>query len=175
MHKNCIECNLIEKCNGVVVGVGPLEAEIVIVGESPGREEDKEGIPFVGDTGKLLDYMLDQAGIIRELCFVTNAIKCLPGGTNLTNFYVELCRPFLFKELSLLKDPKVIIAFGNIATESLIERQEITEINGFWHDWKGIPVLSLLHPAHTLRNLFELDLQIRYLKKIWRVVKRHDS
>lgn len=173
--KNCKECNLFGDCKGPVPPTGPTNARLVIVGESPGFEEDKKGEPFVGDTGKLLNYMLKEVGLVRNDLRITNAIKCYPNKKKLTNKHANWCKPILLKELEKLKNLKCIVAFGNSATLSLLNRPNITEINGYWWEWNNIPVLSLLHPAYVLRNLFYLDIQIKHLKKVFEVINNTQS
>lgn len=165
--KQCKDCGLYSNCQGPVPSVGPLDARLVIVGESPGTEEDQKGEPFVGDTGKLLTFMLKEAGLVRSQCRITNAIKCFPNKQKLTVKHAEYCKPVLMRELLKLKQIECIVAFGNFAASSLIGRSSISEINGYWWEWNEIPVLTLLHPSFVLRNLSYLNIQIRHLRKAY--------
>lgn len=169
--KSCDTCGLYSKCQGPVPATGPTNSRLVIVGESPGKDEDIKGEPFVGDTGRLLNYMLQEANIKRYSCYITNAIKCFPNNTKLTVKHADYCKPILLKELLQLPNVECIIAFGNFATSSLIERTGITDLNGYWWEYNNIPVLSLVHPAHTLRNLAEVEIQIKHLSKVHKVLK----
>ena len=166
MSKECDQCKLHTGCQGPVPAVGPADARLVIVGESPGQEEDQKGEPFVGDTGKLLTYMMKEAGLVRSHCRITNAIKCFPNKQKLTVKHADYCKPILLKELIRLKQIECIVAFGNFAASSLIGRSSISELNGYWWDLNVIPVLTMLHPSHTLRNLAEIQIQIRHLRKV---------
>lgn len=170
-ESNCETCGLYKRSNGPVPGVGPLTAKVVIVAESPGSEEDVQGIPLIGDTGKLFDYMIHQIGLNRDDLFITNAVKCYPNKTKLTVKHPQYCKAQLVDELALLKKKEVIIAFGNTAIQSLLGRSNISDLNGYFWDYEGVPVLAMLHPSAVLRNLFLLEIQIRHLKKAWQVIR----
>ena len=170
-ENNCETCKLYLKCNGPVPSVGPLDAKIVIVAESPGGDEDVQGVPLVGDTGRLFNYMTRRVGLKRESLYLTNAVKCFPNKTKLTVKHPQYCKPQLVEELSLLKHKELIVAFGNTATQALLGRSNISETNGYFWDYEGTPVLSLIHPSSVLRNLFQLDNQILHLMKVHQVVK----
>ena len=123
----CENCELCPSCSGiagVVNSKGPLSS-IAIIGEAPGADEDKQGEPFVGRSGKMLDKLLEKAKIKREQVFITNAVKCRPLSEDKkknrtpTRTEQEACRPWLYKELEIVR-PKVIISLGKIATESVI-------------------------------------------------------
>jgi DNA polymerase len=171
LNKQCEQCGLYKDCLGPVPAVGPLDSQLVIIGESPGQEENQKGEPFIGDTGKLLTYMMKEAGLVRSHYRITNAIKCFPNKQKLTVKHAEYCKPILLKELSLLKNLKCIVAFGNFASSSLLGRSGILELNGYIFNWNEVPVLTMLHPSHTLRNLAELEIQIKHLKKVNEVLK----
>lgn len=171
MAENCDLCGLYKKCNGPVSSSGPTTAKIVVVAESPGPSEDIEGKVLIGDTGRLFNYMIRMVGLRREELFLTNAVKCFPNKTKLTVKHPQYCKPQLVEELSLLKNKEIIVAFGNTATQALLGRSNISETNGYFWDYDGTPVLSLIHPAAVLRNLFQLENQIRHLRKVFWVVK----
>lgn len=171
----CDQCRLYKECFGPVPPSGPSTAELVIVGEAPGKTENDTGRVFDGDTGHLLNFMLRSCSLDRDLIYITNAILCYPNKTKLTNKHSDYCKARLEDELSKLKKKKLIIAFGNFACQSLIGRSEIVSINGYFWEYNGTPVLTMLHPSHTLRDLFELDLQIKHLRKAKRYLDEHST
>lgn len=117
-----------EKCRGLydsanlVFGVGPATAKVILVGEAPGYQEDKQGVPFVGAAGKNLNELLDGAGLRREDVYITNVVKARPpGNRDPTDEEIEACRPFLEGEISAIK-PKLVVALGRIAARELSGR-----------------------------------------------------
>ena len=154
---DCRRCRLSEGRQQIVFGDGNPEAELMFVGEGPGSEEDRRGLPFVGRAGELLTAMIEKGlGIRRSDVYICNIVKCRPPN-NRTPLADEAhtCSPFLDGQIAAVK-PKVIIALGKPATSLLLGREvAITRIRGQWHDYRGIPLMPTLHPAFILRQYTE--------------------
>jgi DNA polymerase len=150
---NCQKCVLGATRTKFVFGVGNPNADIVIIGEAPGADEDAKGEPFVGRAGQLLNKILEATGFKRDEVFICNILKCRPpGNRNPLPEEVEKCRPYLEKQLSLLK-PKLILLLGRVAAESLLKtREPLNKLRGKVHDYKGYKVMITFHPAALLRN-----------------------
>jgi len=150
---DCASCPLAEGCTNKVPGEGPIDAPIMLIGESPGQNEDKSGKPFVGDSGELLNKALQAAGFNRNDMYVTNVVKCHPeGNRNPTSQEIAACYPHLKKEIDTIK-PKVIVALGNIAASTLIHPDfKITQENGSWFELDGnVRGIAIYHPSYILR------------------------
>jgi DNA polymerase len=124
-----------------------------MVGEGPGADEDRIGIPFVGKAGQLLDKILQAANILRDDIFITNVVKCRPPGNRLPlQPEVEACIPYLRQQIDLI-DPEIIVCLGSLATKNLIDRKAaITRMRGKWHTIGGRKVIATFHPAALLRD-----------------------
>jgi len=150
----CTRCRLHEGRQKIVFGDGNPEADLVFVGEGPGAEEDKRGLPFVGRAGELLTQMIEKGlGIQRSEVYICNIVKCRPprNRTPMTD-EASTCRPFLDGQLAAIR-PKVIVALGKPAASLLLGRDvAITRIRGTWHDYNGTPLMPTLHPAFVLRQ-----------------------
>jgi uracil-DNA glycosylase len=152
---NCQRCRLCERRTNSVFGVGDREADWMLIGEAPGENEDKQGEPFVGQAGKLLDSMLRAVTLSREQnVFIANVIKCRPpGNRNPEPDEVARCEPYLRRQVALVK-PKLIIALGRFAAQSLLKTDaSIASLRGRVHDYEGVPVIVTYHPAYLLRSL----------------------
>jgi DNA polymerase len=136
-----------------VFGVGDPHADLVIVGEAPGRNEDKEGEPFVGRAGQLLDKILDAIHFTRADVYITNILKSRPPrNRNPHAEEVEAHLPLLYKQLALLR-PKIILAVGKVAGNTLLDRSSsLSTLRDTEHDFYGIPLMVTYHPAALLRN-----------------------
>lgn len=142
----------------IVIYRGSPKADIMIIGEAPGTEEDRKGKPFVGRAGQLLDQILEAAEFDpEEDVFITNAVFRLPPGEDGKAFRkptleeLRFYKPYLL-ELIRLVDPKIILLAGNAAIESLLEETGITKMRGKWYEWHGRWVMPIFHPAYLLRN-----------------------
>ena len=142
----------------MVIYRGNPAAKLMIIGEAPGTEEDRQGKPFVGRSGQLLDQILNAAAFDpEEDVFITNAVFRLPpgeGGKPLrkpTNDEIEFYKPYLL-EIVRLVDPLIILITGNVATQSLLGITGITKLRGKWYDFQGRPTMPIFHPAYLLRN-----------------------
>lgn len=151
--KDCKKCDLWKTRTNFVFGVGNPKAEIVVIGEAPGADEDAQGEPFVGRAGQLLNKILTATGFSREEVFICNILKSRPpGNRNPLPEEVEVCKPYLDKQLKLI-NPKLILLLGKVASESLLKTKEpLAKLRGKTHDYKGWKVRVTFHPAALLRN-----------------------
>ncbi|WP_432821026.1 uracil-DNA glycosylase [Trichloromonas sp.] len=150
---DCQRCPLCRGRKQVVFGVGNPHARVVFVGEAPGREEDEQGEPFVGEAGRLLDRILFAMGLAREDVYICNVVKCRPPG-NRDPLPEEIapCEPFLRRQLAAI-EPEVIVTLGRFAAQSLLDDQAaISSLRGKWHQYQGIDLLPTYHPAYLLRT-----------------------
>lgn len=154
----CRACGLCESRRNTVFGAGHTEADWMIVGEAPGEQEDRQGQPFVGPAGQLLDAMLRACGRNRQAedprgVFIANVLKCRPpANRNPAPEEVVQCEPFLSRQVALVK-PKLIIAMGRFAVQSLLKTTEpIGRLRGRVHRYEGVPVIVTYHPAYLLRT-----------------------
>lgn len=137
----------------LVFGEGDPDADLMIVGEAPGEEEDLSGRPFVGRAGQLLDKVLASVELRREDVYITNIVKFRPpGNRNPTPAEIEASVPLLLEQIKLVR-PQVIAPLGNVPTQWFLgTREGITKLRGQWATWHGVRVLPLYHPAYLLRN-----------------------
>ena len=149
----CTKCSLGETRNKFVFGVGNPNADVMLVGEAPGAEEDKQGEPFVGRAGKLLTDILKAINFEREEVFIANILKCRPpNNRDPLPEEMNVCRPYLDKQMELIK-PKMILCLGRIAATSLLNKNEtLGKLRQEVHDLNGIKVMATYHPAALLRN-----------------------
>ncbi|GEM_PF-325066 len=150
----CKKCPISEERTHTVFGTGNPQAELVFVGEAPGGEEDRQGLPFVGRAGQLLtDIIVKGMKMCREDVYICNVLKCRPPGNRDPNpNEVINCEPYLIRQLKLIK-PKVICALGRISAQTLLKTDApLNELRGKWHNYHGIPLRVTYHPAYLLRN-----------------------
>jgi DNA polymerase len=149
----CTLCGLCATRTQTVFGTGDIRARLMVIGEAPGAEEDRQGEPFVGRAGQLLNSMLKAAGFERAQVYIANVLKCRPPnnrdpGTEET----ERCLPYLRRQIELL-DPAVILCVGRIAAQRLLERDDtIARMRGRIHRLGRTPVVVTYHPAYLLRS-----------------------
>jgi uracil-DNA glycosylase family 4 len=151
----CTACGLHKGRTQTVFGVGDESADWMLIGEAPGAEEDRLGEPFVGQAGKLLDNMLAAIGLRRgENVYIANVLKCRPpGNRNPEPGEVEKCTPFLKEQIALIQ-PKLIIAMGRFAAQTLLASDAtIASMRGRVFRYEGVPLIVTYHPAYLLRNL----------------------
>jgi DNA polymerase len=151
-------CNLKLTAKNLVFADGNPEADIMLVGEAPGREEDREGLPFVGRSGQLLDRILAAIGRDRRSAYISNVIPWRPpGNRDPSPLETEICRPFIERHIELA-NPKVLVTLGNPSTKLLLKTQTgIMRMRGTWSvhvtpSGTEIPTMPTLHPAYLLRN-----------------------
>jgi uracil-DNA glycosylase family 4 len=153
----CTLCPLAETRTKVVFGAGHADADLMFIGEAPGAEEDRQGLPFVGRAGSILTGLLEEIGLRREDVFVANTIKCRPpGNRDPQPIEVESCRPYLMEQIELIR-PRVIGTLGNFATRLITEsRAPISKVRGTpqLRTMSGVTVfvMPLFHPAAALRT-----------------------
>ena len=150
---DCRRCKLYQDRTNLVFGEGTPKARLVFVGEGPGREEDLEGRPFVGEAGRLLTRIIKAMGLTRESVYICNVVKCRPPNNRDPEAEeIDSCLPFLRRQLSLIQ-PDVICALGRVAAQSLLGKAfRITRERGKWHAFMDIPLMPTYHPAYLLRN-----------------------
>jgi uracil-DNA glycosylase family 4 len=151
--KDCPRCKLSKTRTQIVFGQGNPRAELVFVGEAPGREEDEQGLAFVGRAGQLLTKIIEAIGKKREDVFILNVLKCRPpSNRNPEADEVAACRPFLDEQIRLIS-PRAIVTLGTFAAQSVLETDEpIGRLRGRWRTVKGIRVMPTFHPAFLLRS-----------------------
>ncbi|MEM4718772.1 MAG: uracil-DNA glycosylase [Nitrososphaerota archaeon] len=158
--EGCRKCALWRTRNRIVFGEGPADAEVMIVGLGPGRQEDLQGRPFVGAAGKFLDQLLSEAGLSRDRIYITNVIKCFLPGNRATEEHVRACTPYLDQQIEVIR-PKLIIALGNIAACYLLGKfglrcEPMEKIHGRAYDVSSLMlslrIVPMYHPASALRN-----------------------
>ena len=153
----CERCPLHETRNRVVFGSGNADADLMFVGEAPGAEEDRQGLPFVGRAGGLLSRLLEEIGLKREDVFIANVLKCRPpGNRDPQPEEIDSCRPYLEKQVELIQ-PRVIATLGNFATKLLTANPTgITKVHGVPQEHllggRWVYMLPLFHPAAGLRT-----------------------
>jgi uracil-DNA glycosylase family 4 len=150
---DCTRCKLSKGRTKIVFGTGNPKAELMFVGEGPGRDEDLSGEPFVGRAGKLLTDMIKAMGLQREDVYIANIVKCRPPENRQPEHdEVEACSPFLMRQIDVIK-PKVICTLGNTPTQTLLQTtQGISKFRGEWFEFRNTKLLPTYHPAYLLRN-----------------------
>lgn len=150
--KDCQRCGLSATRTNFVFGVGNESADLVLVGEAPGMEEDLQGEPFVGKAGQLLDKILASINFAREEVYIANVLKCRPpGNRDPSPQEVEKCLPYLYQQLKIIK-PRLILAVGRIAAQTLLKTTEpLSKLRGKIHNFDGAKLLVTYHPAALLR------------------------
>lgn len=151
--KECKRCGLHAGRSNVVIGDGNPRAPIMFIGEGPGRDEDLQGIPFVGAAGKLLDKMLEAIGLSRDNAYISNIVKCRPpSNRNPNDDEAAACLPYLRAQVALVK-PKVIVCLGAVASKYIYDPKiRITRDRGEWKQSKGVYIIPTYHPAALLRD-----------------------
>jgi DNA polymerase len=149
----CPRCKLAATRGRIVFGAGDPNADLMFVGEAPGREEDDQGMPFVGAAGQLLTKIIEAMGTSREKVYVVNTVKCRPpNNRNPEPDEIAACRPF-FEEQIRLVAPRVIVTLGTFAAQSVLETADpISQLRGRWHVAHGARVMPTFHPAFLLRS-----------------------
>ncbi|MCW8890574.1 MAG: uracil-DNA glycosylase [Sedimenticola sp.] len=149
----CTKCELHQSRTQTVFGVGHQTADLMIIGEAPGVEEDRKGEPFVGRAGQLLTAMLRAIGLQRDQVYIANILKCRPPGNRDPRAEESLqCAAYLQRQIALV-NPKVILAVGAVAARNLLQSDEaVGRLRGQTHHIKGIPVVVSYHPAYLLRS-----------------------
>ena len=173
----CEKCSLCQSRTQTVFGVGNPQADLMIIGEAPGAEEDKQGEPFVGAAGKLLDNMLKAIGLNRQKVFIANILKCKPpSNRNPSNEEAMACEAYLLRQIDLIQ-PKMILSVGGVSAKNLLKTEEAV---GRLRQQKQqmvkrkLPVLVTYHPAYLLRKPSEKAKSWEDLKKLKQMMKELD-
>jgi len=150
---DCRRCKLAAGRQNLVFGMGNPHAELLFVGEGPGRDEDIQGLPFVGRAGQLLDKMIAAMGKNRADVYIANIVKCRPpNNREPEGDEVLACFPFLKQQIQVIQ-PRVICCLGRVAFQNLLQtKAPISGLRGVWQDYHGIAVMPTYHPAYLLRN-----------------------
>lgn len=165
--RTCNRCGLHQHRSRAVFGTGNPYAELMVIGEGPGEEEDKQGLPFVGKSGQLLDKILAAGGFSRdENVFIANIVKCRPPeNRDPTPEERSTCLPFLLLQIELIQ-PSIIVLLGGTALKGLIDPEgKISQVRGKWLKWGQFHVMPTYHPSALLRNP---DLK----KDVWEDMKQ---
>ena len=170
---DCRECALSQTRRHVVFGVGNPQAEILLVGEGPGANEDQQGIPFVGKAGMLLDDMLAIIGLDRTKVYIANIVKCRPpNNRDPMNVEQDACIGYLRRQMALIR-PKILVCLGRIAAMRLIDPKfRITKDHGVWFDVDGMRMTALYHPSALLRDPGKRPETFDDLKSLQREIGR---
>lgn len=169
----CARCPLSRTRNLPVMGRGSHEADIMVIAEAPGAQEDQQGIPFVGRSGEILDRLLQDCGLSREEIYITNILKCHPpGNRDPKEEEKEACFPYLKYETFLLK-PKIIVCLGRVAAQRIISPDfKITRQHGTWTCRKDCALTATYHPSAILRDPSKYE---EAKKDFLEIVKKRDS
>ena len=170
---DCRECALSQTRRHVVFGVGNPQAEILLVGEGPGANEDQQGIPFVGKAGMLLDDMLAIIGLDRTKVYIANIVKCRPpNNRDPMNVEQDACIGYLRRQMALIR-PKILVCLGRIAAMRLIDPKfRITKDHGVWFDVDGMRMMAIYHPSALLRDPGKRPETFDDLKSLQREIGR---
>ena len=169
----CTRCRLAQGRTQVVYGVGDPHADLMFIGEGPGYHEDKQGEPFVGAAGQLLNRMLAEVEIPRSDVYIGNVVKCRPPG-NRDPFpdEIEACTPYLREQIELI-DPVVVVTLGNWATRFILDKQvSISRVRGQRFPWNGRTVIPTFHPAAILHGGGENSSQMTALRTDFQEIRQ---
>lgn len=171
MNLECKLCDLYNTRNNIVVGYGNPNADIMFIGEAPGRNEDIKGIPFVGEAGSILNELLKQLHLAREDVYITNVVKCRPpNNRDPTNEEIDRCSRYLEEELKIVA-PRIIIPLGRFATKYIVERfgiefTSISKMHGVPIPVGGITIVPMYHPAYAIYDSTKKNILINDFKRI---------
>ena len=168
----CRECDLAKTRTNVVFGSGNPKARLMFIGEAPGEEEDKQGLPFVGRAGQLLTKIIEAMGLKRQDVYIANILKCRPPN-NRAPLPTEIlaCRENVKRQVEMI-NPRVICTLGKFATQTLLDTQTpISALRGNFREYNGIKVMPTFHPAYLLRNPDDKKLVWQDMKKVMKELK----
>ncbi|MBT6397589.1 MAG: uracil-DNA glycosylase [Nitrosopumilus sp.] len=167
----CTKCELSETRNNSVPGKGNYKADVIFVGEAPGKNEDVHGEPFIGIAGKKLTMVLESAGVTREEVYITNIVKCRPPKNRVpTTDERNTCQNYLEKEIEIIK-PKIICILGNTAFNSLLNGNEITKFRGKIAKKNNQLYFLSVHPAATIYNQKLISVLKKDMRKLFKLTK----
>ena len=169
---HCTACELHKGRTRAVPGEGPITADIMFIGEAPGRNEDKQGRPFVGPAGKLLEELLAEIGLTRHDVWIGNVVKCRPpDNRDPRPEEIAACAGYLERQIALL-DPRVIATLGRYSMEKFFPGARITRVHGQARREGRRVLIPLFHPAYILRNMAAMPDAVRDMQKIPRLLAR---
>lgn len=170
--QGCTRCDLCETRTNLVFGDGDPHARILVVGEAPGKNEDLQGVPFVGAAGKFLNELLEDAGLKREDIFIANVLKCRPPANRDPQPHeIEACAPFLRAQTKII-DPDVIVTLGNFATQFILRTTVgITKLRGTVQQAGRFLVLPTFHPAAAIYDRSKRDVLISDFQQVGAIVR----
>tara|TARA_B100001105_G_scaffold42230_1_gene30781 strand:- start:2309 stop:2902 length:594 start_codon:yes stop_codon:yes gene_type:complete len=167
----CTKCELSKTRNNSVPGKGNYKADVIFVGEAPGKNEDMKGEPFIGIAGKKLSIALESAGITRDEVYITNIVKCRPPKNRVpTTTERDTCQNYLEKEIEIIK-PKIICVLGNTAFNSLLNGKEIIKFRGKIVRKNNQLYFLTVHPAATIYNQKLISVLKKDMKKLFKLIK----
>ena len=170
----CRRCKLSQKRTHIVFGEGNADARLMFIGEAPGREEDIQARPFVGEAGMLLTRLIEKMGLKRENVYIANIVKCRPPlNRDPERDEIEQCRGFLERQIDIIS-PDIIMSLGRIAASTLMgnEKLKITAIRGKIFDYRGISLVPTFHPAYLMRNPKDKWLTWNDAQKVLEILER---
>ena len=170
---NCKKCKLCQNRTNIVFGIGNKNADIMLIGEGPGADEDKQGIPFVGKAGQLMNKAFEGTGIDRGKVYIANIVKCRPPQNRVPeNEEAEACLDYLRNQVILVK-PRIIVLLGSTALKNILGKEYgITSARGNWIERKGILYMPTWHPAALLRDEAK---KIEFWKDLKQVVEKYQE
>lgn len=158
-----------------IFGEGKKHARVAVVGESPGPPDIDSGRPFMGPAGQMLERILSSIGLARSDCYLTNVIKAISQGDEITPEWLSFFTPYLHRELAAAQ-PKVVIAFGNTPTRALLRtKKPISQMRGEFHDYDGTPLMPTFNPAYLLRDPTKKREVWEDMKKVRAVLAKNDK
>ncbi len=167
----CTKCDLCKTRSNAVPGKGSFKSEVIFVGEAPGRNEDKNGEPFIGVAGKKLSIALEEAGISRDAVYITNIVKCRPTNNRVPNTNERnACQEYLKQEISIIK-PEIICILGNTAFNSILGGSEITKFRGKVVRKDNQLYFLTIHPAATIYNQKLIDVLKNDIVKLFDLIR----
>ena len=168
----CRKCKLCQNRTNVVFGTGNKQADLMFIGEGPGADEDKQGIPFVGRAGKLMNMAFEAIGLKREEVYIANIVKCRPpGNRNPEDDEETVCLNYLRNQVILVK-PKIVVLLGNVALKNILGKEYgITASRGKWVEKRGIWYMPTWHPAALLRDE---NKKIDFIMDLKEVMSRYE-
>lgn len=169
---DCQRCRLSKGRKNIVFGEGNPGADLMFIGEAPGKEEDIQARPFVGDAGKLLTRLIEKMGFSREDVYIANIVKCRPPlNRDPEEDEIEACLPFIERQAKAIS-PKVIISLGRISAHTLMgTKVPITKLRGTFSEYKGISLMPTFHPAYLLRNPKDKQLVWEDAQKVLKMLR----
>lgn len=169
----CRKCKLCQNRTNVVFGTGNKQADLMFIGEGPGADEDKQGIPFVGRAGKLMNMAFEAIGLKREEVYIANIVKCRPpGNRNPEDDEATACLNYLRNQVILVK-PKIVVLLGSVALKNILGKEYgITASRGKWVEKRGIWYMPTWHPAALLRDE---NKKIDFINDLQQIMSRYEN